>query len=267
VVITSARNPRVKALAGLRRRRERERSQRMLVEGFDELAMALDSGGRPLALYYCPALVRDSGQLPVLDRAREIGAEILELSREVFEKVAYRESPDGWLAEFPAIPTDLERLHLGASPLVLVCAGVEKPGNLGAMLRTAEAAGVDAVITSPAVTDWGNPNIVRASRGAIFAVPVAEAEPEELIGWLRVRGLTVVVAAPEAETPYSAAGLSGGVAIVVGAESHGLGEEWARSADLRVRIPMFGRVNSLNVAASAALLVYEALRQRGQLVS
>jgi TrmH family RNA methyltransferase len=239
----------------------------MLVEGFDELVMALDSGGRPIALFYCPALVRDPGQFFVLDRAREIGSETLELSREVFEKVAYRESPDGWLAELPAVPTDLERLRLGPRPLVLVCDGVEKPGNLGAMLRTADAAGADAVITSPAVTDWGNPNIVRASRGAIFAVPVAEAEQEELISWLRERGLTVVVASPEADTPFTEADLSGGLAIVVGAESQGLGEAWARSADLRISIPMSGRVNSLNVATSAALLVYEALRQRRQELS
>jgi TrmH family RNA methyltransferase len=263
VVITSTQNPRVRGVLALRRRPERERAGQMLVEGRDELAIALASGARPVELYHCPELARVTDDL--LERAVAAGAQPVEVSRGVFERIAYRQAPDGWLAVLPAIPTGLERLSVPAGGIVLVCESVEKPGNLGAMLRTADAAGLDAVIASPAATDWGNPNVVRASKGALFAVPVAEAGRDELVAWLRARDLAIVTARPDAPTAFTAADLAGGVAIVVGAESRGLTGAWSRSADVDVRIPMFGAVNSLNVAASAALLVYEALRQRGRL--
>jgi TrmH family RNA methyltransferase len=254
----------VRALVELRQRRGREQAGRMLVEGYEELRLALDGGARPLAVYQCPELVRDPAQLSLLDTFRELRVEVLELSPRVFERIAYRQSPDGWLAEVPTPETALDRLTLGPHPLVLVCAGVEKPGNLGAMLRTADAAAVDAVIASPPVTDWGNPNIVRASRGAVFTVRVAEAGEEELPGWLRERGLSIVATSPRGEIAYTSAGLAGAVAIVVGAESEGVQRWWEEAADVRVRIPMFGKVDSLNVSTSAALVVYEALRQRGR---
>ena len=264
-MITSTRNPQVKDLLALRHRQERERAGAMLVEGHDELALALASGARPLRLYYCPALVQPPERLALVDAVRERGAQVVEVSESVFRRAAYRQSPDGWLAVLPAVATSLERLRVGPDGLVVVCESVEKPGNLGAILRTADAAGVDAVISCPAATDWGNPNVVRASKGALFAVPVAEAGHEELLAWLRDRGLAIVTARPEAERSYTAADLARGIALVVGAESRGLSEVWSREADVEVRIPMLGTVNSLNVAASAALLVYEALRQRGRL--
>jgi TrmH family RNA methyltransferase len=265
VVITSTQNPRVKALLALRRRQERERVGLLLVEGHDELAVALASGARPVELYHCPALDQSPDALALLRRAEAAGAQVVEVSRSVFERVAYRQAPDGWLAVLPAIATGLDRLQVPEGGAVLVCESVEKPGNLGAMLRTADAAGLDAVIACPAATDWGNPNVVRASKGALFTVPVAEAGHDELVAWLRARGLAIVTARPDAPTSYTAVDLTGGVAIVVGAESRGLSAAWSRAADVEVRIPMHGSVNSLNVAASAALLVYEVLRQRGRL--
>jgi TrmH family RNA methyltransferase len=266
-LITSAQNPRIKGVLALRKRAERDRSRQMLVDGYDELAVALNSGARPASLYYCPALVRDQAQTWIVTATQNLGTEVFQLSEAVFRRIAYREAPDGWLAVLPAIETGLGRLRLGQDPLLLVCESVEKPGNLGAMLRTADAAGVDAVISSPTVTDWGNPNVVRASKGAVFSVPVAESAPEELIAWLRGQGIAIVAATLESEIPYTAASLKGGVAIVVGAESGGLSETWLQAADVEVRIPMFGRLNSLNVATSAALLVYEAIRQRGQVTT
>jgi RNA methyltransferase, TrmH family len=265
LVIKSTQNPRVKALLALRRRPGRRLSELMLVDGYDELTVGLASGARATSLYYSPELVREQGQLDILNEVREQGTEVFQVSEQVFQKIAYRQAPDGWLAVFPAIATDLGRLMLRREPLVLVCESVEKPGNLGAMLRTADAAGVDAVISTSGVTDWGNPNIVRASRGAIFSVPVAEAGREELIPWLRGHGLGIVTTSPDSQLPYTSVDLRRGVAIVVGAESQGLDEEWSRAADAEVRIPMFGRLNSLNVATSAALLIYEAARQRGRL--
>jgi len=265
VVVESAANPRVKAILALRRRRDRERAGVILVEGYEELETALASGARPRSLYYCPALIADPTQLRLLDRAGGMGAELVELSRPAFERVAYREGPDGWLALLPMVPTSLEQLELPADPLVLVCESVEKPGNLGAMLRTADAAGVAAVVAAEGVTDWGNPNVVRASKGAVFTVPVAGAGTGEVLEWLRARRVAVVATTPDAGVPFVVPDLTGGVAVVVGAERRGLSPAWLDQADARIRVPMFGRVNSLNVATCAALVVYEALRQRGRL--
>ena len=145
---------------------------------------------------------------------------------------------------------------------MLVCEGVEKPGNLGAILRTADAAGVAAVIAADPVTDWGNPNVVRASKGTVFSVPVASAPSAEVLAWIAARSLTLVAAAPDGDLALTGADLSGPTAIVVGSEARGLPPAWLERADVRVRIPMFGRADSLNVSISAAIIVYEAVRQR-----
>ncbi len=264
--ITSLQNPRVKSLVALRKRSERESSHVTLVEGFDEFSFALESGVRPLSLYYCPGLIREKRELSLLGRMRGLGVELVEVSNQVFGRVAYRETPDGWLAVVPTISTDLSRLRLGATPLILICESVEKPGNLGAILRTADAAGVDAVIASSAVTDWGNPNIIRASKGAIFSVPVAEADTDELVEWLRAHDIAIVATTPKTDLSFAAMNLTRGVAIVLGSEKFGVSSTWLECADAKVHIPMFGRVNSLNVATSAALFTYEVLRQRGRLL-
>ena len=259
--LTSPNNPRVKELVALRRRRARHGGAVTLVEGHAELELALDAGVRPRSLYWCPALAAP-GQLGTVDRVAALGAEVVRLSRPVFEKVAYRQSPDGWLAVVPAVRSDLGRLVLGERPLLLVCEGVEKPGNLGAILRTADAAGVTAVVAAGPVTDWGNPNLVRASKGAVFSVPVASAGSAEVLAWLAERRVPVVAATPAAETPMVEADLTGPMALAVGSEKDGLSPAWLERAQARVRIPMFGRVDSLNVATAAAILVYEAVRQR-----
>ena len=259
--ITSPANARVKQLVALRHRRARDRAGVTLVEGYAELDLALSAGARPLALYVCPDLA-GAGAQPMIDRVAGLGAEVVRVSRTVFGKIAYRESPDGWLAVVPAIPTGLDLLEPGAGPLVLVCEGVEKPGNLGAILRTADAAGVAAVIAADPATDWGNPNVVRASKGTVFSVPVASASSAEVLAWIGARSLALMAAAPDGEVLLTDADLSGPTAIVVGSEAGGLPADWLARADTRVRIPMFGRADSLNVATSAAILLYEAVRQR-----
>ena len=259
--ITSPANARVKQLVALRHRRARDRAGVTLVEGYEELDLALSAGARPLALYVCPGLDGRDPE-PMIDRVAGLGAEVVRVSRPVFGKIAYRESPDGWLAVVPAIETGLGQLHPGARPLVLVCEGVEKPGNLGAILRTADAAGVAAVVAADPATDWGNPNVVRASKGTVFSVPVASASSAEVLAWIAERSLALVAAAPDGNVLLTDADLSGPTAIVVGSEAHGLPAEWLARADTCVRIPMFGRADSLNVATSAAILLYEAVRQR-----
>ena len=261
--ITSPSNPRLKGLVALRRRRAREQSGTTLVEGYEELRLALDAGVVPRAVYHCDDLMLDpAAQRDVLDAARALGSDVVRLSRTAFERTAYREGPDGFLAEVPAPGVALDELDLGPHPLVLVCEGIEKPGNLGAMLRTADAAGVDAVVAVDPVTDWGNPNVVRSSKGTVFSVGVAATDLPGLLRWLGGHGIRLIATTPDTPTLHTQADLTGPVAIAVGAEKHGLTDAALEAAHTRVRIPMAGLVNSLNVATSAAVVVYEAVRQR-----
>ncbi|HEU4330962.1 MAG TPA: RNA methyltransferase [Lapillicoccus sp.] len=271
LLITSPANPRLKALVALRRRRTREETRTTLVEGHEELALALASGIRPETVFVCPELFSPSGhagsqeigrQKDIVDHARQLGAEVVQLNRTAFEKVAYREGPDGLLAVVPQVGRTLGALDTAKDDLLLVAQGVEKPGNLGAMLRTADAAGVGAVIAADPVTDWGNPNVVRASKGTVFAVPVATATTAETLAWLAARETRLVVTTPQTDLLYTDADLTGNVAVAVGAEKHGADDTLLDAAAYRVRIPMHGKANSLNVAASAAIVLFEAVRQR-----
>jgi RNA methyltransferase, TrmH family len=261
-LISSATNPRVKQLVALRRRRVRDDSEVTLVDGTEELALAIASGIRPRAVFACPELFADPASAEVVASARDQGVEVVRLSPDIFHRVAYREGPDGVLATVPALRTGLADLVIDAAPLLLICEGIEKPGNLGAMLRTADAAGVDAVIATDPMTDVGNPNVIRASKGTVFAVPVATATSASMLAWLRARGIRLVATTPDSDQDYTAVDYTGGVAVAVGTEKQGLTREVLEAADHRVRIPMLGRANSLNVAASAAIVIYEAVRQR-----
>ena len=269
--LTSPANPRLKALVGLRRRRARDEAGLTVVEGHEELSLALAAGVVPQTLYVCPELYSPAGyagqqqighQGDLVAAARGAGAEIVTLSRAAFEKVAYREGPDGLLGVLPAVDRPLAGLELPTDPLVLLVEGVEKPGNLGAMLRSADAAGVDAVVAADPVTDWGNPNVIRASKGTVYAVPVASAPTTAATAWIRERGIRLVVTTPETDVLYSDIDLTGPVAVAVGAEKHGASPELLDAADALVRIPMRGKANSLNVAAAAAVVLFEAVRQR-----
>jgi len=264
VMISSPQNPKIKHAVKLRERRQREREGLMLVEGHDELSLALASGVRPQTLFYCPSFVGATKPEGLLEQAREAGAELIEVSPAVFEKMAYRQNPDGWLAVIPALRRRLDDLSLGANPLLVVAEAIEKPGNLGAILRSADAAGATGLIICDPTTDLANPNVVRSSRGTLFSVRVAEAGGAETIAWLRARGIRLVAATPQAHLVYTEADWRGPAAIAVGAEDEGLSRAWLEQADIAVRIPMLGRVNSLNVATAATLLLYEAVRQRAE---
>jgi TrmH family RNA methyltransferase len=261
-MITSAVNPRVKWLVSLRRRRTRDAAGVTVVEGWDELRLALDAGVAPRQLFWCDALADPTTTQALLPRVTALGSEVVALGPAAFAKASYRDSPDGWLAVVDAPGVPLDAVTLGARPLVLVCEAIEKPGNLGAMLRTAEAVGVDAVVAASPVADWGNPNVVRASKGTVFAVQVASGPTEEVVAWLRRRALSILVATPDASTAVTHVDLTRPVAVVVGAEHAGVGAWLLEAADETASLPMVGRVNSLNVAASAAVVLYEAVRQR-----
>jgi TrmH family RNA methyltransferase len=261
LMITSLQNPKVKQVVRLREKKERQAAGLMLVEGYDELHLALQMGWKPAELYYCPLLFKNTQQQHLLGQLD--ANQLIEVSEAVFAKIAYRENPDGWLACLPLPNRSLEQLELSQTPFIVVAEALEKPGNLGAMLRTADAAGVDALIACDPLADWGNPNVVRASKGTLFTVPVSEGNSQAVLEWLRQQGIRSVVGTPEAALPYTQADFTQPTALIVGAEHEGVSEFWREQADLQVTIPMLGRVNSLNVSASAALLMYEVVRQRG----
>ena len=263
LIITSPANARLKSLVALRRRRAREDAGLTLIDGYDELSLALAAGVVPRTVYYCPDLMLDPPvQQDVVRQVRALGSDTQQLGRAAFEKVAYRESPDGFLAVVDSVGRTCADLRVGPSPLALICQGVEKPGNLGAMLRTADAAGVEAVVAADPVTDWGNPNLVRASKGTVFSVPVASASTAEALKWLSDNGIALAATTPDTDLDYTEVDYRGPVAIAVGAEKYGLTDEILAAAAYKIRIPMAGRANSLNVAASAAVVIYEAVRQR-----
>lgn len=259
--ITSPANPRLRALVRLRRRRDRDAAGVTLVDGVEETSLALRSGARVREAYWCPDL-DDGRAAPLIDDLTGRGVPLIRLSRVAFEKIAYREGPDGMLAVLETPGRTLAGFEPPTPAFLIVAEHVEKPGNLGAILRTADAAGVDGVIAADPVTDWGNPNVVRGSKGAVFSVPVVSAGSEETLTWLRDRGIALLAATPDTDVLHTEADLTGPVAIAVGAEKEGLSEALLEAADIRVRIPMVGRVDSLNVATSAAILLYEAVRQR-----
>ncbi|WP_256794504.1 RNA methyltransferase [Terrabacter sp. Ter38] len=272
LTITSASNPRLKGLLSLRRRRTREETGQTLVEGYEEIGLALSAGVRPGTVYVCEELFSPAGQAgsqdighqtDLLARLRDDRVEVVHLSRGAFEKVSYREGPDGLIAVVDRIGVSLGDLRVdGPDHLTLLSQGVEKPGNLGAMLRTADAAGVDAVVAADPVTDWGNPNVVRASKGTVFAVPAASATTADALEWLASHDIRLVVTTPETDVLHTDVDYTGRVAIAVGSEKHGADRTLLDAATHRVRIPMHGKANSLNVAASAAIVLYEAVRQR-----
>jgi TrmH family RNA methyltransferase len=265
VQLTSPQNSQLKEALKLEKRSERAQRRLTLVEGAREVARALEAGILPVEAFVCPAFVdapaaRDAlALLTALDAERR--CRLWLLSQELFARLAVREESGGIVLVVPYLETRLEKLPLGTPPFLAVIDRPEKPGNLGAILRTADAAGIDGVIVCGGV-DVHNPNVVRASLGTLYTVPVAEAAAEQAAGWLRARQIRLVGATPEAHTPYTAVDLTGPVALVMGSEAEGLSPFWRATLDAAVTIPMYGKADSLNLATATALLLYEGVRQR-----
>ena len=262
--ISSLQNPRIKQLVKLRDRRPRDEAGVFLVEGYREIRRALEKGIALEEVYFAPEWFLGENEPALLAEARTAGARLFELSREAFAKVAYRERPDGLLAVAPQWKRTLADMPLSAMPFLLVVESIEKPGNLGTILRSADAAGCDAVIVCDPVTDLFNPNVVRASTGVLFSVPCVVAGSEEVQGWLKERGIRTIATTPAAQVLYSDADLRGPLAVVMGSEQYGLSDFWLAKADLPVRIPMAGQADSLNVAMATIITLFEAVRQRAQ---
>ncbi len=266
--ITSLQNERIKNAVKLRDRRGRDRQRRIIIDGVREIGLALKSKLFIQTVFVCEELC-DGPCHKVVEQARTAGCEILTVTRPVMEKLAFGDRAGGVVAigEPPRKSlTDLaEQLDLRQAevePVVAVLEGVEKPGNLGAVLRTADAAGVSAVIVANGATDLFNPNAIRASLGSIFTVPLAAAESATILAWLRKHSFKTLATRVDGSIDFASAGYSGRRAIVLGSEAQGLSEVWRGDDVQAIRLPMLGSVDSLNVSATAAVLFYEALRQR-----
>ena len=261
--IDSPKNPTVKDLVRLRERRVREREGRYLIEGTREVQRAVQAGVSVQEMFVCPALLRPEGEALVNDLSTDDSAlPRTDLSEAAFSRVSLRQNPDGVLATAAMASKGLASLTLRENALVLVIDGVEKPGNIGALLRTADAADLDAVFVTGAGTDLYNPNVIRASVGSVFSRPVLAVETAELLEFLQAKNFALVATTPDAEKSYWEESYGGSSAIILGTEHEGLGRAWLEQADTRVRIPMHGLADSLNVSVSGALLLFEALRQR-----
>jgi TrmH family RNA methyltransferase len=262
--ITSTKNPKVKYALGLRERRDRDATGEFLIEGYRELLRASQAGVVIETLFICQEKFLGTNEPALIASIQKSGAKILTCAPQVFDKLSYRDRPDGLLAIAKQMKMDLSELarRLSSNPLLVVAEAIEKPGNLGTILRSSDAVAADGVIVCDRCTDIYNPNVVRASTGTLFTLPVIEAGGEETLAWLQERKIAIAAATPHAEKEFTDVDLTGPLAIVIGTEQLGLSHKWMEQATLTMRIPMLGVADSLNVATATTLLLYEAIRQR-----
>ena len=256
MIITSSQNAKIKRLLALQQKSsERRQSGLFVVEGRRELEHCMEAGYQIETLFWCPEVMADSNWHPE-------GEEVVQVSPQVYERISYRGSTEGIVATVHSRLLGLEDLKLDETPLIIVLESVEKPGNLGAILRSADAAQADAVIVCDALTDLYNPNLIRSSIGAIFTVPTVACSSEDCIKFLKQRNIRILTAQLQDSHLYYDTDMHQATAIVMGTESTGLTQQWRQAADAHIRIPMLGKLDSLNVSVSAAILLFEAVRQR-----
>ena len=263
--ITSLQNPKIKLLTALQQKSsERRKAGLFVVGGQQELQHCISAGYEIDTVFYCPELTShgDRPSVSLTSQGDRPRVRCFEVSREVYEKVAYRGSTEGVIAEVRTRNLQLDDLRLGEHPLIVVLESVEKPGNLGAILRSADASGVDAVVVCDPLTDLYNPNLIRSSVGAAFTVPCVACSSDECIAFLKQRGIKILTAQLQDSHLYYDTDMTCGTAIVMGTEHDGLTDQWRQAADAHIRIPMLGQIDSLNVSVSAAILMFEAVRQR-----
>ena len=258
-LITSTQNPKIKSLLSLEKPRERRKQQLFLVEGAKEIKLALEAGYKIGNIFFCEEIINkeESEFLFVQDKL------LIPVSKDVFEKIAMRESTGGMIAVAEQKVHRLEEIKLSKNPLVLILESVEKPGNLGAILRTADAAGVDAVIICDPQTDFYNPNVIRSSVGCVFTKQIASATSEETIAWLKKENIKIFCTYLKASKFYHEIDFTQPSAIVMGTEATGLSPLWVQQSTANIIIPMGGKIDSMNVSTCAAVVIFEAKRQRG----
>lgn len=260
--ISSTQNPRFRAALSLREAHDRRRTGRILIDGHREIERALDAGVRPVEAFVAPERLGESWLAAQANRLERDGVDLVAVSPRLLARLSYGDRDTGLVLVAEAPSRTLDELRLPDVPLIGVVERVEKPGNLGAILRTADGAGLAALLVADAGTDLFNPNVIRASLGTVFTVPVAVGTVEAVRAWLRGRAIRIVAARVNAVHDHTESDLTGPVAIALGSEAEGLGPIWSGPDVTDVRIPMLGVADSLNVSATAAILFYEALRQR-----
>lgn len=262
MTIESTQNKRVKKVLKLRRQRTRNQQQETIIEGFRAVRRAVENDYPLAELHICPSLFLGENEVELIALVEQTGATVLEVAELPFKKMTYVERPDGLLAVAPQVRKRLRDHDAFGKGFFIIAESIERPGNLGAIMRSADAAGVDGMIVCEAHTDTFNPDVIRASVGTIFSVPILEAATDEAIAWCREYGIRILATSPQANAVYTDVNMLNPVAIVVGAEKYGLSRIWLDHADIQVQIPMFGQADSLNVATATTLLLYEVVRQR-----
>ncbi|MBN1437352.1 MAG: RNA methyltransferase [Sedimentisphaerales bacterium] len=268
-MITSLQNPFVKRLVRLHQARARREENRFLIEGEKELTFALQNNIKLESLIYCPDLLTQNASLnspaalqQFLTTNQQPSAELIPVTASVYAKIAYRDSAYGLMGLAATPQANIAELKLPANPFLLVVDGIEKPGNLGALLRTADAAGVNALILSDPQLDIYNPNVIRASLGSVFTVPIFSLSADQTRAYLAENKINPVLTSPAAQTLYTALDYTQPTAIVLGSENLGLPDQWLTAHATAVKIPLQGRMDSLNLSASGAVILYEVRRQR-----
>ncbi len=260
-IITSLQNLAVKEVVKLQQKhQERRKKKRFIVEGIREISLALQAGVVPSHLFICNDYFEENNEYPIqIENYSDITKWV---SAQVYEKMAYRSNAEGIIMIAETYATDLNKLKLQKNPLIIALESVEKPGNLGAILRTADAADADAVIVCDPKTDIFNPNVIRSSLGCVFTRQIVICTAEQLIEWTSEQSIKLCIASVQSQENYFEKDLTQGIALVFGTEAYGLSEIWYKHADEQIRIPMQGRIDSLNVSASVAIMIFEAVKQR-----
>jgi len=261
IIIESPANPKIKALVKLRERKSRDELALMIIDGVREIGLALKNNFKLLELYFCQELIEEKDD-EILKLARQQDSALFKVSKRVFEKIAFGDRAEGFVAVARQSKKRIEDLSCNKDCVFVVLESIEKPGNLGAIIRTSEAVGVDAIIVCDGKTDIFNPNCIRASIGACFSLPIVETSVQAALEWFKEKRIKIISAVPAAKLEYWKADLGAPCAIVFGSEDKGVSKTLADSSELKVNIPMKGEVDSLNVSTSAAIILYELLRQR-----
>lgn len=255
--ITSTTNSQIKNIIRLRKTSERKKQNLIIIEGHHEIEIALESGIIIDSFYHSKDYNKKN-----LKIFNDLKNKMTNVSHDVFSKISYRENPDGFLAIAKRPEANLDKIKLGKNPLVIVLESVEKPGNLGAISRTVDAAGADALIISNPKTDIYNPNVIRSSLGTVFTNQIATGTNEKIIEWLSKNKVKTFAATPDTDKIYTNVDFSGPTAIIIGTEHEGLSNTWIQAADTKIKIPMNGKIDSLNASVSAGIILFEAKRQR-----
>jgi TrmH family RNA methyltransferase len=259
-MLTSKDNQKIKDIIKLRKSSKRKKDDLIIVEGRKEIGLALRSGLKPEQLFYSLEFEKEA-RFPDWNVANF--TEVIEVSADIFTKIAFRETPDGYLATFKPLRLSLSEVKLSPSPFVVILESIEKPGNLGAILRTCDAAGVDAVIVADQRTDIYNPNVIRSSLGTVFTEQIVSDTFENIVEWLELNKVKTFATTPDTRLSFTEANYNEPTAILIGTEHEGLSAKWLERADYKIKIPMKGKMDSLNASVSAGIVIYEVVRQRG----